>query len=199
MMVSYKQITPLAFGFLLLTSPCVARDQASSRQAFANLPAPAQVAVCFVPAETCVSSIVDAINAARSTIRVQAYGFTSAPILKALVDAKKRGVDVAVILDKVNQRKSYTGATFVSNAGIPVWIDSRPAIAHNKIIIIDGHLVIGGSYNYSQSAEQRNAENVTFIDSIGIAAQFTANWESRKILSNPFQRGVDEGGSPGSE
>jgi phosphatidylserine/phosphatidylglycerophosphate/cardiolipin synthase-like enzyme len=166
---------------------------------FADAPIAAQVSVCFTPAETCVNAIVDAINEAKTSIRVQAYGFTSAPILKALVDAKHRGVDVSVILDKTNQRKTYTGATFVSNASIPVFIDFRPAIAHNKIIIIDERLVIGGSYNYSKSAEDRNAENVTFIDSPQLAAQFIANWESRKALSEPYQRGADNGGSADSE
>ena len=43
---------------------------------------------------------------------------------------------------------------------MPSWIDSLPRIAHNKAIVVDGHLVIGGSYNYTASAEHRNAENV---------------------------------------
>ena len=101
---------------------------------------------------------------------MQAYSFTSPPILSALVSAKGRGLDVAVILDKSNDRSGeksrYSGATFVAHAGIPVFIDHQPAIAHNKIVIIDRHLVITGSYNFTRSAERRNAENVTFIDSV---------------------------------
>jgi phosphatidylserine/phosphatidylglycerophosphate/cardiolipin synthase-like enzyme len=53
--------------------------------------------------------------------------------------------------------------------GIPVWIDYEPAIAHNKVIIIDGRLVIGGSYNYTAAAQKRNAENVTFMESEELA------------------------------
>lgn len=68
-------------------------------------PTTAQVSVCFTPADRCVGSIVAAIGAARSQVRVQAYGFTSAPVLAALKAARGRGVDVAVILDKVNDRE----------------------------------------------------------------------------------------------
>jgi phosphatidylserine/phosphatidylglycerophosphate/cardiolipin synthase-like enzyme len=146
----------------------------------------AQVSACFVPAESCVTGIVAAIDHSTTQIRVQAYGFTSPPILKALTDAERRGVDVAIILDKSNNRQTYSGATFVSNAGIPVWIDTIPTIAHNKIIIIDGHLVIGGSYNYTSSAERHNAENVTYIDSQTVANWYLDNWDSRMAVSERY-------------
>jgi phosphatidylserine/phosphatidylglycerophosphate/cardiolipin synthase-like enzyme len=137
----------------------------------------AEVGVCFTPTEQCEGRIVAEIDRARSAIRVQAYGFTSLPIIHALQRAAKRGVEVLAILDKVNERK-YSGATLLESAGIPVWIDFEPTIAHNKIIVIDGHLVIGGSYNFTAAAEKRNAENVTFTDSREIAKQFSANWDS---------------------
>jgi phospholipase D len=168
-------------------------SSALARETFVYQPDAAKVAVCFVPAQSCDVGIVAAIDAATTTIRVQAYGFTSPMILKALTDAKKRGVDVAIILDKSNLGKKhpatapkYTGATFAHNAGIPVWIDNHPAIAHNKIIILDQNVVIGGSYNYTFSAEQRNAENVTYIDSTQLATLFTQNWESRKAVSEVY-------------
>jgi phosphatidylserine/phosphatidylglycerophosphate/cardiolipin synthase-like enzyme len=158
-------------------------------------PAPAQVDVCFTPAQHCQPRIVEAINAARSEIEVQAYGFTSVPILGALAAAKQRGVDVQVILDKSNLTAQYSGAVYVAHTGIPIWIDNRPAIAHNKTIIIDKRLVIGGSYNYSSSAETRNAENVLFLESPTVAAEFLANWESRRQASMPFS--APRGGQPG--
>lgn len=161
-----------------------------------SAPLPATVSVCFTPAENCVGSIVAAIAAAQTEIRVQAYGFTSPPILGALVAAQRRGVDVAVLLDRVNDRDEeigreaprgrYTGATFVANAGIPVWIDDSKRIAHIKAIIIDKRLTIGGSYNYTMSAEQRNVEDVTFIESALIANRFLANWNARRSVSRVY-------------
>ncbi|MDL2410804.1 phospholipase D-like domain-containing protein [Rhizobium calliandrae] len=100
--------------------------------------------------------------------------------------AAGRGVEVLAILDKVNERK-YSGATLLEAAGIPVWIDYEAAIAHNKIIVIDGHLVVGGSYNYTAAAQKRNAENVTFTDSREISQEYLANWDSRLKASRPFE------------
>lgn len=145
----------------------------------------ADVSVCFTPAEQCENRIVGEIDSAQSSIRLQAYGFTSLPIIHALQQAATRGVEVLAILDKVNERK-YSGATLLEAAGIPVWIDFEPAIAHNKVIVIDGHLTIGGSFNYTTAAEHRNAENVTFIDSREIAQKFLANWDSRLRVSRGF-------------
>ncbi len=155
----------------------------------ADLARGARVSTCFTPAQACAESIAAKINEARSIIRVQAYGFTSPPILSALASAKERGLDVAAILDKSNDRSGkkdrYSGATFVAHAGIPVFIDYQPAIAHNKIIIIDRHLVITGSYNFTRRAE-RNAENVTFIDSPEVASRFLSNWNVRRAASRVY-------------
>ncbi|MDR6904067.1 phospholipase D family protein [Rhizobium miluonense] len=154
--------------------------------AYAAQPVTARVSVCFTPADQCEDRIVTAIDRAESSIRVQAYGFTSLPIIHALQRAAGRGVEVLAILDKTNERK-YSGATLLEAAGIPVWIDYEPAIAHNKIIVIDGHLVIGGSYNYTASAQKRNTENVTFMESKELAQEYTANWDSRLKASRVFE------------
>ena len=150
----------------------------------------ATVSACFTPAESCADRIVAAIDGAQKAVRVQAYMFTSQPILAALAAAERRGVDVQIILDKVNdpdQVGHYTGATFVLHAGIPVWIGDRPAIAHNKVIVIDEHLVVGGSYNLTHAAETRNAENVTFIESPEVAGWFLANWTSRQNVARRLE------------
>jgi phosphatidylserine/phosphatidylglycerophosphate/cardiolipin synthase-like enzyme len=83
---------------------------------------------------------VNALNDATKSVLVQAYSFTSAPIAKALMDAKRRGVEVKVkaILDRSNRTAHHTAATFLVHPGIPVWIDARHTVAHNKIMIIDG-------------------------------------------------------------
>src|SRR3954454_5249111 len=148
----------------------------------------AQVSVCFVPEQECDTTVAEAIAGAARFVRVQAYGFTSPAILRALAEARARGVDVQAILDKTEERDHGSrpaGARFTADAGIPTWIDNRVAIAHNKVIIIDGHLVIGGSYNYTASAERKNAENVTFIDAPVVADFYLVNWEARKGVSRP--------------
>jgi phosphatidylserine/phosphatidylglycerophosphate/cardiolipin synthase-like enzyme len=141
---------------------------------------PAFVSVCFIPGGACADQIVDAIAQARSEVRVQAYGFSARPIIAALARARARGVDVAVILDKSDERRLCQTDAALLAAGVPVWIDRVSGIAHNKVIVIDRRVVIGGSYNYTASAERRNVENVTIIESEAVAARFLANWSARR-------------------
>ena len=73
--------------------------------------APANIQVYFSPKGGCTEAVVDALSKAKSTVLVQAYSFTSAPIAKALTDAHRRGVKIQVILDKSNQTDKYSAAT----------------------------------------------------------------------------------------
>jgi len=60
--------------------------------------------VYLSPRGGATQAVVDGLNAAKQTALVQAYTFTSAPIAKALVEARKRGVEVKVILDRKRDR-----------------------------------------------------------------------------------------------
>ena len=122
------------------------------------------ITVYFSPGGGCTQAIVEQIGRARKTIKLQAYSFTSVAIAKAIVEAHTRGVDVVAVLDKSQQTEKYSGATFLVNADIPTFIDSKHAIAHNKIILIDGHTIITGSFNFTKAAEENNAENLLIIE-----------------------------------
>lgn len=121
------------------------------------------VDVYFSPNGGATTAIVRELDSAKTEILVQAYSFTSKPIAKALIDAKKRGVKVEVVLDKSQRRERYTSADFVAHAGIPTYIDDRHAIAHNKIMIIDRRTLITGSFNFTKAAEEKNAENLLVL------------------------------------
>jgi phosphatidylserine/phosphatidylglycerophosphate/cardiolipin synthase-like enzyme len=102
------------------------------------------------------------------------------------VDAHKRGVDVQVILDKSQKSERYTSATFLANEGVPTYIDAAHKIAHNKVMIIDGRTVITGSFNFTKSAEEGNAENLLIISNAPkLAARYTDNWKVH--LGHSFQ------------
>lgn len=140
--------------------------------------------VCFTPGQDCTQLIVNTLDKAKQSIYIQAYSFTSAPIAKALVDAKNRGVDVKVLLDKSQTRgNSYSSAKFLTNEGISPWIDYRPAIAHNKVMVLDQKTVITGSFNFTKAAQKRNAENVLIITDANLAKQYLANWQQRLTQS----------------
>lgn len=140
--------------------------------------------VCFTPGQDCTQLLIDQINRTKRSIYVQAYSFTSAPIAKAIVDAKHRGVDVNIILDKsqVNHNR-YSSAAFFMHQGVPVWIDYKPAIAHNKIMIFDDKDIATGSFNFTKAAQMKNAENLLIISDGHLAKLYKENWLSRRRLS----------------
>jgi phosphatidylserine/phosphatidylglycerophosphate/cardiolipin synthase-like enzyme len=136
--------------------------------------------VYFSPNGGCTDTIIKELNQAKDTVLVQAYSFTSAPIAKALMNAHKRGIKVEVILNKSQRTEKYSSATFLFNAGIPVKIDSKHAIAHNKVMIIDGETVITGSFNFTKAAEEKNAENLLVIRDNKLAERYIKNWQEHE-------------------
>jgi comEA protein len=150
---------------------------------------PAKVSVYFSPTGGAQDAITREIEAARQSILIQAYSFTSAPIAKALTDAQKRGVKIEAVLDKSNETARYTSATFLANAGASVLIDHKPAIAHSKVLLIDGATIITGSFNFSKAAEEKNAENLLVIkDAPEVFKAYEENFRKRAAESRPYQR-----------
>jgi phosphatidylserine/phosphatidylglycerophosphate/cardiolipin synthase-like enzyme len=142
-------------------------------------PVNTSIKACFTPTENCTAEIVAEIAQAKKSLYVQAYSFTSAPIAQALAAANKRGVDVKVLLDKSQTKAKYSSANYLDNQGIWTRIDYQPAIAHNKIMIIDNETVITGSFNFTKAAQYKNTENVLIIQDSELAKEYTQNWLKR--------------------
>jgi phosphatidylserine/phosphatidylglycerophosphate/cardiolipin synthase-like enzyme len=142
--------------------------------------------VCFTPGQNCEAIVVNEINQARQEVLVQAYSFTSRPIGSALVVAKQRGVDVRLIADR-SEYESFAGETqWVAQHGVPVLIDAPPgnhAIAHNMVLVIDGHRVLTGSYNFTKAAATVNVENLMVVEGQDVATAYRNNWISRSRAS----------------
>ncbi len=118
---------------------------------------------------------------------VQAYSFTSKSIAKSLIEAKERGVDIKVILDESQTSSKHSVINELFEHKIPIWIDFKPAIAHSKVIIIDDQKVITGSFNFSDAAQQKNAENLLIITGDSpLVEQYVENWRDRQSQSKPY-------------
>ena len=89
---------------------------------------------------------------------MQAYGLTHPQIINALIKAKQRGVNVRILLDRSNLTQKHSKMKELEVVGIEVTIDKVPGIAHNKIIILDNHTTITGSFNFTVAADTRNAK-----------------------------------------
>ncbi|WP_019573475.1 phospholipase D-like domain-containing protein [Curvibacter lanceolatus] len=122
-----------------------------------------------------------AVSDAKSSLLIAAYQYTSPDIIKAVVAAKKRGVDVAVILDHT-QENGDSQAVMVA-AGIPCFIDHTYRILHHKFMVVDGVSVENGSFNFTVSADKANAENALYTtDSPALAVAYATEWQRIRAL-----------------
>jgi phosphatidylserine/phosphatidylglycerophosphate/cardiolipin synthase-like enzyme len=131
----------------------------------------------FSPGESAEELVTRFIDSARSSVLVAAYEFTSRPITAALESAAARGVKVYLIADAKEAAGRYSEVSALARAGLAVKVDSRYAIFHHKFMVVDGRDLETGSFNYTYSAEARNAENVLVLWNVpGIAAVYTKEW-----------------------
>jgi phosphatidylserine/phosphatidylglycerophosphate/cardiolipin synthase-like enzyme len=172
----------------LLFALAVHASAASCCAQFTHFAAGASYALCFVPdGPSCERLLVDTINSTNRSLLIQAYSFTSAPIAQAVVKAHRRGVVVRVILDKSQASQKYTSATFLRNAGIPLVMDTNPAVAHNKVMVFDQEAVFTGSFNFTRAAQNRNAENGMVIrGDPSVVKAYTDNWTTRFSQSTAY-------------
>jgi len=154
---------------------------------FAPVPAvyAASIETGYSPEGTALQLVLKTIDSAQQEIRLMGYSFTSPEVAGALVRAKRRGVDVKVVLDwKANTGKqnqaSLAAMNLLVNAGIPVRTVSQYKIMHDKVIIADGRNIEVGSFNYTRAAERVNSENVLVVWDVPVVAQrYLQHWQSR--------------------
>jgi phosphatidylserine/phosphatidylglycerophosphate/cardiolipin synthase-like enzyme len=124
---------------------------------------PPSITPHFSPKGGCTDTVVRELQHAKRSVHVLAYSFTSRPIAQALIDAKLRGVHVEIILDHSNEHDAHSDLPFLLEQGLTPVIDPQHAIAHNKVMIIDGKTLLTGSFNFTHQAEIENAENLLVI------------------------------------
>jgi phosphatidylserine/phosphatidylglycerophosphate/cardiolipin synthase-like enzyme len=174
-------VTVLAGLTFLPGRPVAAFDAGSSRA----LPAQGTVEAVFSPWQDVEGALVAAIRSARRTLHVQAYAFTSRALAAALVGAHRRGVSVKVLADREQAERMEAAAAAAGGAGIAVALEVRYAAAHNKILLIDAEgeapAVITGSYNFTWSAQAKNAENVLILRGHhALARGYLDNWRRHR-------------------
>jgi len=136
------------------------------------------IEVYFSPNGGCTDAILRELATAKRTVLVQAYSFTAEPIARALVAAQRRGVTVEVIVDKGKADEKHSQAAIIAQAGVATLVDGRHVTAHNKVMVIDGQVVLTGSFNFNRHAEEENAENLLVIRDKALAAKYAANWKA---------------------
>jgi len=167
------------------------------RLLYRSVATPPSVEAHFSPKGGVTDVVVSELGRARREILVLAYSFTSQQISKALVDAKTRGVHVDIILDHSNEMEPHSDLHFFLDQKLTPVIDAQHAIAHNKVIIIDGRTLLTGRFNFTHQAEHENAENLVVIKGHAeLAKAYRDNFRQHKAHARAAEPTVAPAVSP---
>jgi len=178
----------LVVALALFVAPVADADAPTPRR----YAAAGTVEIAFTPGDAVDNLIVAAIDRAQTEVLVHAYTFTHRKIAQALINARRRGVAVAVLADREQARAVPQNVLAqLASGGIEVWLDGNFAAAHNKVIIIDAGLphatTITGSYNFTLAAQRNNAENIVVLrDNEPVARAYRDNWRRLKAGATPW-------------
>lgn len=159
-----------------------------------TLRAQGEIEIAFSPWDDPEAVLLGLVKDARKKVLVQAYAFTSKPFADALVAAHRRGVRVEVLADaEMNRRAKGNAVPRLLAAGVPVAYETQYRSAHNKVVIVDPEgpacNVVTGSYNFTWSAQHRNAENLLVLRGHCPAARaYRDNWLRHRAQATPITR-----------
>jgi phosphatidylserine/phosphatidylglycerophosphate/cardiolipin synthase-like enzyme len=137
-----------------------------------------QIETYFSPDDGTMERVLELVQDAEESVLFLAYSFTDDDLAQAMIATHNSGLEVAGVMDK-SQALSNTGGEYQNllENGIDVRLDRNPKSMHHKVIIIDGQIVVTGSYNFSKSAKTRNDENTLILHSPEMAENYLEEFE----------------------
>ena len=135
--------------------------------------ASATIDVYYAPEDQPIDRVVGLYAHATRYIYVSVYALTAPSVVKALVEAKRRGVDVRVITDRerLNDPKQHSAVNTLRLAGVPIRINRHDALMHLKQVVIDDAINTSGSANHTTSGNRYNDERLDVITDARLTAK----------------------------
>jgi len=134
--------------------------------------------VYFSPDSKFENILIDYIQKSKQSVYFLAYSFTSKNIANALIDAKKRGIEIKGVMDEdksISQESSSVYSHLLKN-DIDVKLSPTNNKLHSKVMIIDNSITITGSYNFTSKANSYNNEDSLIIKNENITKIYTKNF-----------------------
>lgn len=156
------------------------------------MPATGSVEVAFTPWDDAEGLLLRSLRDARRSVQVQAYVLSSRNIANVLQEAHARGLEVRILADRDQVEKGDVSLVAqLAAAGIPVRLETRYSAAHNKVMLLDAEsdqpVLLTGSYNYSWSAQARNAENLLVMrGNPALTQAYLRNWQRHWDEATPM-------------
>jgi len=133
--------------------------------------------VYFSPNGGCQAAVLSEIGKASKSIDIAMYSITSREIAQAVVKAKERKVSVRIVLDRSQINEHFSKSKYLISKGLDVKFHIGPGLMHDKFAVIDGRALLTGSFNWTASAEKKNAENLLLIKDRSIAGKYAKEFK----------------------
>jgi phosphatidylserine/phosphatidylglycerophosphate/cardiolipin synthase-like enzyme len=142
-----------------------------------TLPDGTKVENYFSTHDHCADHVIEAMHGAKRSIHFMAFSFTHDGIARAMLEKARAGVEVGGVFEKTQTAGGYSEYQRMASFGLPVFLDGNPRNMHHKVIVIDGEVVIAGSFNFSASADKSNDENLVIIHNPAVAKLFEEEYQ----------------------
>ena len=165
-----RQFADMWAGHFNSKSPSTVDQQALTLDGTAIL-------VLFSPEDKAINHLMPYVQAAQTSIDFLAFSYTQERLGAAMIERKNAGVDVRGVFETTGSTDASSQMPPLFCAHAPVRQDGNPAFMHDKVIIIDDHIVITGSLNFSDNADLQNDENVIVLDNAQLAELYTQEFQ----------------------
>lgn len=135
----------------------------------------------FGPEKEIAPIIARIVAGAQESIQFMAFSFTDERLGETILGRADAGVTVQGVFETAGAETAFSTYPLMRDAGLPnldVRLDGNPRIMHHKVIIVDSETVIFGSFNFSDSANDRNDENILIIDDLTFTSFFVEEFEA---------------------
>lgn len=191
-------MTALAVIFVVIITTYLAEHNAAMK-AHANLTTSnAGCAIIgtalFSPDDDIQNTLIYLINNEKKKISTAIYTLTQKDVANAFINAKERGVCVEFVVDRAYGSDRFSKVALLAKNRVPVWVyqmeptEQYNSLMHDKFCIFEDNidsksLLWTGSYNFTQSANLRNQENVVILENENLINRFRDQFERLKARS----------------
>jgi len=136
-----------------------------------------EIETYFSPEDNPRAALLARLRQAEREIDFMAFSFTDSEMARILLEKARNGVRVRGVFEARNATSESSAYNTLRQAGLDVRLDGNRYTMHHKVVIIDGRIVITGSYNFSASAAESNDENLLIITNPELASRYQAEFE----------------------
>ena len=167
--MKFSKLKTLVLAVVIAASPAL--------PAFAGITCVTEVR--FSPRGGAEELLVNALSKATTRVYISIYGLTAPGVVQALIAAHQRGVALYIKADKLQSagKSQIEAIKKLSDAGVVVVVSKKHRQLHNKFAVIDGKVVITGSYNWTANGNLVNAENVVQLTCPALALLYEEEWK----------------------